>query len=95
MVYVNDSLQFPVHSHYFLLIYLCTPINHGILLFKLKQLFILRATGFLLPCYIMVRALSIIQRRRQRHATMAAAEMALRLQGQTDVANHEHVINVQ
>lgn len=58
-------------------------------------LFILRAAGFLLPCYIMARALSIIQRRRQRQAAMAAAEMALRLQGQADVANNEHVINVQ
>jgi len=58
-------------------------------------LFILRAAGFLLPCYIMARALSIIQRRRQRQAAMAAAEMALRLQGQADVANREHVINVQ
>lgn len=58
-------------------------------------LFILRAAGFLLPFYIMARALSIIQRRRQRQAAMAAAEMALRLQGQADVANNEHVINVQ
>lgn len=60
-------------------------------------LFILRAAGFLLPCYIMARALSVIQRRRQRQAAMAAAEVALRLQaqGQSEVANHEHLINVQ
>lgn len=30
------------------------------------QLFLLRATGFLLPCYIMAWAISIMQRRRQR-----------------------------
>lgn len=30
------------------------------------QLFLLRAAGFLLPCYIMAWAISILQRRRQR-----------------------------
>ncbi|EFJ16714.1 hypothetical protein SELMODRAFT_67929, partial [Selaginella moellendorffii] len=32
----------------------------------LFTLFLLRAAGFLLPCYIMLRALSILQRRRQQ-----------------------------
>ncbi|KAJ7568805.1 hypothetical protein O6H91_01G049300 [Diphasiastrum complanatum] len=41
-------------------------------------LFLLRAAGFLLPCYIMARALDILQRRRQRQeAALAAAEVAL------------------
>lgn len=31
-----------------------------------RQLFLLRAAGFLLPCYIMAWAISILQRRRQR-----------------------------
>ncbi|KAJ7283121.1 hypothetical protein O6H91_19G083000 [Diphasiastrum complanatum] len=44
-------------------------------------LFLLRAAGFLLPCYIMARALDILQRRRQRQeAALAAAEVALILQ---------------
>lgn len=33
---------------------------------SLTQLFLLRAAGFLLPCYIMAWAISIMQRRRQR-----------------------------
>lgn len=32
----------------------------------LSQIFLLRAAGFLLPCYIMAWAISILQRRRQR-----------------------------
>jgi hypothetical protein len=32
----------------------------------LWQLFLLRAAGFLLPCYIMAWAISIMQRQRQR-----------------------------
>lgn len=44
------------------------------------SLFFLRAAGFLLPCYIMAWAVSILQRRRQRQeATMAATEVALLL----------------
>ncbi|CAM6092132.1 unnamed protein product [Calypogeia fissa] len=44
-------------------------------------LFFLRAAGFLLPCYIMARAMNILQRRRQRQeAAMAAAEVAILLQ---------------
>ena len=35
------------------------PVDH-------LQLFLLRAAGFLLPCYIMAWAISILQRRRQR-----------------------------
>eukprot|EP01018_Ginkgo_biloba_P037600 Gb_12336 [translate_table: standard] len=47
----------------------------------LNWLFLLRAAGFLLPCYIMARAMNILQRRRQRQeAAMAAAEVALLLQ---------------
>lgn len=33
---------------------------------SLTQLFLLRAAGFLLPCYIIAWAISVIQRRRQR-----------------------------
>eukprot|EP01018_Ginkgo_biloba_P038533 Gb_09261 [translate_table: standard] len=45
------------------------------------SLFLLRAAGFLLPCYIMAWAISILQRRRQRQeAAMAATEVALLLQ---------------
>ncbi|MQM21151.1 hypothetical protein Taro_054185 [Colocasia esculenta] len=48
----------------------------------LTQLFLLRAAGFLLPCYIMAWAISILQRRRQRQeaAELAAAEVAFILQ---------------
>ncbi|KAJ0238204.1 RING/FYVE/PHD zinc finger superfamily protein [Hirschfeldia incana] len=44
-------------------------------------LFMLRAAGFLLPCYIMAWAISILQRRRQRQeaAALAAAEVAFML----------------
>ncbi|XP_013622803.1 PREDICTED: uncharacterized protein LOC106328824 [Brassica oleracea var. oleracea] len=44
-------------------------------------LFMLRATAFLLPCYIMAWAISILQRRRQRQeaAALAAAEVAFML----------------
>ncbi|XP_058083579.1 uncharacterized protein LOC131231421 [Magnolia sinica] len=46
------------------------------------SLFLLRAAGFLLPCYIMAWAISIIQRRRQRQeaAARAATEVAFVLQ---------------
>ncbi|KAI5683772.1 hypothetical protein M9H77_05000 [Catharanthus roseus] len=46
------------------------------------SLFLLRAAGFLLPCYIMAWAISILQRRRQRQeaAAIAAAEVAFMLQ---------------
>ncbi|CAI9112131.1 OLC1v1012516C1 [Oldenlandia corymbosa var. corymbosa] len=46
------------------------------------SLFLLRAAGFLLPCYIMAWAISILQRRRQRQeaASLAAAEVAFLLQ---------------
>ncbi|KVH96150.1 Protein of unknown function DUF3675 [Cynara cardunculus var. scolymus] len=45
-------------------------------------LFLLRVAGFLLPCYIMVWAISILQRRRQRQeaAALAAAQFAFVLQ---------------
>uniref|UniRef100_A0A0C9RQ51 TSA: Wollemia nobilis Ref_Wollemi_Transcript_3702_1026 transcribed RNA sequence n=1 Tax=Wollemia nobilis TaxID=56998 RepID=A0A0C9RQ51_9CONI len=44
-------------------------------------LFLLRAAGFLLPCYIMARAMNILQRRRQRQeAATTAAEVAFLLQ---------------
>ncbi|XP_031106540.1 uncharacterized protein LOC116011156 isoform X2 [Ipomoea triloba] len=41
------------------------------------SLFLLRAAGFLLPCYIVAWAISILQRRRQRQeaATLGAAEV--------------------
>ncbi|GAA0153726.1 ubiquitin-protein ligase [Lithospermum erythrorhizon] len=46
------------------------------------SLFLLRAFGFLLPCYIMAWALSLLQQRRQRQeaATLAASEVAFMLQ---------------
>ncbi|XP_052179337.1 uncharacterized protein LOC127792791 [Diospyros lotus] len=43
------------------------------------SLFLLRAAGFLLPCYIMAWAISVLQRRRQRQeaaAALAATEVA-------------------
>lgn len=44
-------------------------------------LFVLRAVGFLLPCYIMARAMNMLQRRNQRQeVAMAAAEVAILLQ---------------
>ncbi|KAF9592827.1 hypothetical protein IFM89_017792 [Coptis chinensis] len=45
-------------------------------------LFLLRAAGFLLPCYIMAWAISILQRRRQRQeaARLAATEVAFLIQ---------------
>ncbi|XP_057949357.1 uncharacterized protein LOC131144631 [Malania oleifera] len=46
------------------------------------SLFMLRAAGFLLPCYIMAWAISILQRRRQRQeaAALAASQVAFVLQ---------------
>ncbi|PSS07918.1 E3 ubiquitin ligase SUD1 [Actinidia chinensis var. chinensis] len=47
------------------------------------SLFLLRAAGFLLPCYIMAWAVSILQRRRQRQeaaAARAATEVAFMIQ---------------
>lgn len=46
------------------------------------SLFLLRAAGFLLPCYIMAWAISILQRRRQRQeaAALAARQVAFVLQ---------------
>ncbi|KAL9438569.1 hypothetical protein AB3S75_024277 [Citrus x aurantiifolia] len=46
------------------------------------SLFLLRAAGFLLPCYIMAWAVSILQRRRQRQeaAALAATEVAFMIQ---------------
>lgn len=48
------------------------------------SLFLLRAAGFLLPCYIMAWAISVLQRRRQRQeaaaAALAATEVAIMLQ---------------
>lgn len=46
------------------------------------SLFLLRAAGFLLPCYIMAWAISILQRRRQRQeaAALAATQVAFMLQ---------------
>ncbi|CAA0833071.1 RING/FYVE/PHD zinc finger superfamily protein [Striga hermonthica] len=43
------------------------------------SLFLLRAVGFLLPCYIMIWAINILQRRRQRQeaAALAAARLAI------------------
>ncbi|XP_010515059.1 PREDICTED: uncharacterized protein LOC104790960 [Camelina sativa] len=47
------------------------------------SLFLLRAAGFLLPCYIMAWAIGILQRRRQRQeaAALAAAEVAFMIHG--------------
>ncbi|KAL0408696.1 UNVERIFIED_CONTAM: hypothetical protein Sradi_1804000 [Sesamum radiatum] len=46
------------------------------------KLFLLRVVGFLLPCYIMIWAISILQRRRQRQeaAALAAARFAIVVQ---------------
>ncbi|MBA0648510.1 hypothetical protein Goklo_016215 [Gossypium klotzschianum] len=46
------------------------------------SLFLLRAAGFLLPCYIMAWAISILQRQRQRQeaAALAATQVAFVLQ---------------
>ncbi|KAE9595615.1 hypothetical protein Lal_00030562 [Lupinus albus] len=46
------------------------------------SLFLFRAAGFLLPCYIMAWAISILQRRRQRQeaAALAATQVAFVLQ---------------
>ena len=46
------------------------------------QLFLLRLIGFLLPCYIMVWAISILQQRRQREeaAALATAQFAFVVQ---------------
>ncbi|KAK6133665.1 hypothetical protein DH2020_032575 [Rehmannia glutinosa] len=46
------------------------------------SLFLLRAVGFLLPCYIMIWAINILQRRRQRQeaAALAAARLAIVVQ---------------
>ncbi|KAJ0571348.1 putative E3 ubiquitin-protein ligase MARCH [Helianthus annuus] len=45
-------------------------------------IFLLRAAGFLLPCYIMIWAISILQRRRQAQEveTLAAADVAFMIQ---------------
>lgn len=45
-------------------------------------LFLLRAAGFLLPCYIMIWAISLLQRRRQAQEveTLAAADVAFMIQ---------------
>ncbi|KAK1376477.1 RING-CH-type domain-containing protein [Heracleum sosnowskyi] len=53
-------------------------------------LFLLRATGFLLPCYIMAWAISILQRRRQRQeaAALAATHFAFVLQSRTPRGLH-------
>jgi len=50
------------------------------------SLFLLRAAGFLLPCYIMAWAISILQRRRQRQEAVAAltsSDVAFILSSQT------------
>ncbi|KAL3631167.1 hypothetical protein CASFOL_024151 [Castilleja foliolosa] len=46
------------------------------------SLFLLRAVGFLLPCYIMIWAVSLLQRRRQRQeaAALAATQFAIVVQ---------------
>ncbi|TYI53868.1 hypothetical protein E1A91_D11G036500v1 [Gossypium mustelinum] len=46
------------------------------------SLFLLRAAGFLLPCYIVAWAISILQRRRQRQeaAAITAADVAVMIQ---------------
>ncbi|XP_073021852.1 uncharacterized protein [Primulina eburnea] len=46
------------------------------------SLFLLRAVGFLLPCYIMIWAISILQRRRQRQeaTALAATQFAIVVQ---------------
>jgi len=46
------------------------PVDH-------LQLFLLRAAGFLLPCYIMAWAISILQRRRQRQVGVSFSSSLL------------------
>ncbi|KAK9684550.1 hypothetical protein RND81_10G217600 [Saponaria officinalis] len=54
------------------------------------SLFLLRAAGFLLPCYIMAWAISVLQRRRQRQeaATLAASEVAYVIQARQHQGVH-------
>ncbi|KAF8378449.1 hypothetical protein HHK36_029789 [Tetracentron sinense] len=54
--------------------------NHLINRFDAQQLFLLRIAGFLLPCYVMAWAISILQRRRQREEALTATEVAFVLQ---------------
>ncbi|XP_024542948.1 uncharacterized protein LOC9635593 isoform X1 [Selaginella moellendorffii] len=73
---VSPSLSFSpcgsTNIYIYIYMYMFSPC-------ELVQLFLLRAAGFLLPCYIMLRALSILQRRRQQQeATMA--EVAILIQ---------------
>ncbi|XWS34108.1 hypothetical protein CRYUN_Cryun21dG0011400 [Craigia yunnanensis] len=57
------------------------------------SLFLLRAAGFLLPCYIMAWAISILPRRRQRQeaAALAATQVAFVLQSGQHRASFESV----
>ncbi|KAL2486912.1 RING/FYVE/PHD zinc finger superfamily protein [Abeliophyllum distichum] len=49
--------------------------------FTFFSLFLLRVVGFLLPCYIMIWAINILQRRRQRQeAALAATQFAILVQ---------------
>ncbi|MBA0860059.1 hypothetical protein Goshw_013535 [Gossypium schwendimanii] len=54
------------------------------------SLFLLRAASFLLPCYIVAWAISILQRRRQRQeaAAIAAADVAVMIQATRPRAIH-------
>ncbi|KAE8678377.1 Detected protein of confused Function [Hibiscus syriacus] len=53
-------------------------------------LFLLRAAGFLLPCYIMAWAISILQRQRQRQeaAALAATQIAFVIQSEQHRGMH-------
>ncbi|KAI4329621.1 hypothetical protein MLD38_027989 [Melastoma candidum] len=57
----------------------------------LFSLFLLRAAGFLLPCYVMAWVISILQRRQQRQeaAALAASEVAFMLQ-----TGHRHGLQI-
>ncbi|KAK8493213.1 hypothetical protein V6N13_021459 [Hibiscus sabdariffa] len=54
------------------------------------SLFLLRAAGFLLPCYIMAWAISVLQRRREQQeaAAIAAANVAVMIQAPQPRAMH-------
>ncbi|KAE8726106.1 RING/FYVE/PHD zinc finger superfamily protein isoform 2 [Hibiscus syriacus] len=58
------------------------------------SLFLLRAAGFLLPCYIVAWAISILQRRREQReaAAIAAADVAAMIQAAQPQATHYSMV---
>ena len=67
---VSNFSSFCISGSFHTEIVLPKYVVHGNLLNDhFLQLFLLRAAGFLLPCYIMAWAISILQRRRQRQVS--------------------------